>query len=130
MGLTGYKIYRTLRKVSNDGSNTPLDINNIPIATSGEVQDTKSNVVGDIDYVSPISDPSFCPISGVGSSCHSFTIYNTGGVNLNYSYRICGGGYSYGIVEAGLNVVICAEYSEGVSIDSGVGYALEGGVCS
>ena len=59
---TGYKGYSTLLKVANDGTNRPLDINNNLCSESGLAQDTKSNTVGQPDYVTPVFDIVTCPI--------------------------------------------------------------------
>lgn len=61
--------------------------------------------------------------------CKSYTIYNTGGTTLSYSYRICGAGYDYGTIAPGGSTSVCAEYND-ISIDSGDGYFIEGSLCT
>jgi len=128
MGLTGQKVYIKLKKVSNDLDELPLDENNIPTWISGEPQEFKDNVIGDPDYVAPITDLISCPIAP--STCKSYGIYNTGVTTLNFTYRICGGATSTGTVAPGLNTVVCAEYDDSIVIDSGDGYFIEGSPCS
>lgn len=60
---TGYKGYSTLLKVTNDGNNSPLDINNNLCSESGLPQATKSNTIGDPDYIAPVYDTVTCPIA-------------------------------------------------------------------
>ena len=64
---TGYKGYSTLLKVTNDGNNSPLDINNNLCSESGLPQATKSNTIGDPDYIAPIYDIVMCPLPATGS---------------------------------------------------------------
>lgn len=58
---TGYKAYTNLLKVTNDGTNRPLDINNNLCSESGLPQATKTNTIGDPDYASPVHDIVACP---------------------------------------------------------------------
>ena len=59
---TGYKGYSTLLKVTNYGNNSFLDINNNLCSESGLPQATKSNTIGDPDYIAPVYDTVTCPI--------------------------------------------------------------------
>lgn len=59
---TGYKAYTDLLKVTDDGTNRPLDINNNLCSVSGLVQATKANTVGQPDYIAPIYDVATCPL--------------------------------------------------------------------
>src|SRR6476646_3384535 len=59
---TGYKIYTTLLKVSNDGNNYPLDDNDELCSISGLPQSSKTNTFGDPDYIEPSLDYSSCPV--------------------------------------------------------------------
>lgn len=59
---TGYKGYSTLLKITNDGNNSPLDINNNLCSESGLPQATKSNTIGDPDYIAPVYDIVTCPL--------------------------------------------------------------------
>ena len=73
---TGYKGYSTLLKVTNDGNNSPLDINNSLCSESGLPQATKSNTIGDPDYIAPVYDIVTCPlpVSGITvTSIYSLT---------------------------------------------------------
>ena len=66
----------------------------------------------------------------VGELCYSYTLYNTGGVDLNYSYRPCNGGYASGTLGVEGSIVLCAQYEVDIIIDSGTGYTTSGGYCS
>jgi hypothetical protein len=57
---TGYKVFKTLLKVSTD--NSPLDANNELCSVSGLPQDSKNNYISDADYIAPFQDLLFCPV--------------------------------------------------------------------
>ena len=59
---TGYKGYSTLLKVTDDGTSRPLDINNNLCSVSGLSQATKTNTIGDPDYIAPVYDIVMCPL--------------------------------------------------------------------
>ena len=59
---TGFKAYLKLVKVTDDGTERPLDSNNKLVSITGLPQDTKNNVVGDVDYIEPVLDVISCPI--------------------------------------------------------------------
>ena len=48
---TGYRAYISLIKVTNDGTNRPLDINNNLCSDSGLPQVLKDNALSDPNYV-------------------------------------------------------------------------------
>jgi hypothetical protein len=60
---TGYKGYSKLLKVTNDGTNRPLDDNNRLCSETGLPQSIKDNIISDPDYVPPIQDLISCPTS-------------------------------------------------------------------
>ena len=70
---TGYKGYSTLLKVTNDGNNSPLDINNTLCSESGLPQATKSNTIGDPDYIAPVYDIVTCPLPVLTNKVTSLT---------------------------------------------------------
>lgn len=53
---TGYKLYTTLKRVSDDVNEYPLDENGNRITESGLPQETKPNNSLDPDYIGPIYD--------------------------------------------------------------------------
>ena len=59
---TGYKVYTNLLKVTNDGTNRPLDINNNLCSESGLPQAIKDNLITDVDYIPPFEDLTACPL--------------------------------------------------------------------
>jgi hypothetical protein len=59
---TGFKGYSILRKVTNDGTFRPLDVNNQLVSVSGLPQEVKANVISDPNYVAPVLDLVACPI--------------------------------------------------------------------
>ena len=59
---TGIKVYDNLKKVSNDGNEYPLDVNNNRCSVSGLPQDIKINASYDPDYIPPVTDLTDCPI--------------------------------------------------------------------
>lgn len=59
---TGYKAYAKLLKVTDDGTNRPLDINNNLCSESGLPQHQKFNLISDPNYVSPVLDLTACPL--------------------------------------------------------------------
>lgn len=61
MANTGKVIYKRLKKVTDDGTNRPLDVNNVLTSVSGLPQATKLNIVGDPDYVAPVTNEELCP---------------------------------------------------------------------
>lgn len=61
MANTGYLIYNKLKKVSNDGKNTPLDINNIPTSISGLPQHVVLND-GIITDIQKEENEGSCPL--------------------------------------------------------------------
>lgn len=63
MSNTGYKIYTTLLKVSDDVNQHPLDVNGQLCSISGLPQDSKSNTSGQPDYVAPTLDYTLCPVN-------------------------------------------------------------------
>ncbi len=65
---TGYKAFTTLLKVAHGGPHDgePLDINDHLCSVTGLPQATKSNNVGDPDYIEPVIDEEACPIDGGG----------------------------------------------------------------
>lgn len=62
MANTGRKIYTRLLKVSDDGLNTPLDIDNVPTSISGKPQAVKLNTLGEEGYITPSEDLVLCPL--------------------------------------------------------------------
>lgn len=58
---TGYKGYSKLLKVTNDGTNRPLDENNMLCSETGLPQSIKDNIISDPDYFAPIQDLVSCP---------------------------------------------------------------------
>ena len=58
---TGYKGYSKLLKVTNDGTNRPLDDNNMLCSETGLPQSIKDNIISDPDYFAPIQDLVSCP---------------------------------------------------------------------
>lgn len=61
MANTGKVIYKRLKKVTDDGTNRPLDVNNVLTSVSGLPQATKLNIVGDPDYIAPVTNEELCP---------------------------------------------------------------------
>lgn len=59
---TGYLKYPTLLKVTDDGTDRPLDIDNNLCIESGLPQDSKLNTIGQPDYIEPYFDTITCPI--------------------------------------------------------------------
>lgn len=84
---TGYKGYSTLLKVANDGNNSPLDINNNLCSESGLPQATKSNTIGDPDYIAPVYDIVTCPLP--------YFAYNFSTLTNNNTVTACG--YAFGL---------------------------------
>lgn len=66
-GNTGMQVPTLLRKVTSDGNQTPLDVNNIKTSVSGNPQHTKPNFTSDPDYIFPIENLLDCPIPIVTS---------------------------------------------------------------
>lgn len=66
----------------------------------------------------------------VGDECYQYTLYNTGGTILNYSYRPCNGDYAYGVLAVGDNITLCCEYVDVITIDFGTGHYIQGSGCS
>lgn len=66
-GNTGMQVPTLLRKVTSDGNQFPLDVNNIRTSVSGNPQHTKPNVISDPDYIAPIENLLDCPIPIVTS---------------------------------------------------------------
>jgi len=134
---TGNREVLTLKRVRTDIVDIedplyqePLDIYDVPIRISGLPQATKTNTFSDPDYIAPYEDLTSCPIgSGSTTLCYTFTIYNTGLTELIFGYRICEGGYTYGSVPVEGNVSVCAEYTTGITIDSGTGYIIQATEC-
>ena len=62
MANTGKKVYVTLLKVTNDINEYPVDINGNLCSISGLPQATKSNTIGQPDYIAPVTDLITCPI--------------------------------------------------------------------
>lgn len=63
MSNTGQKIWLTLKKVTNDVDEFPLDVNNNLCSASGLPQDTKVNMEGLPDYLPNETDITSCPIT-------------------------------------------------------------------
>ena len=59
---TGYKAYTNLLKVTNDGTERPLDDNNMLCSDTGLPQSVKDNLTTDIDYIPPFEDLTACPL--------------------------------------------------------------------
>ena len=83
---TGYKGYSTLLKVANDGNNSPLDINNNLCSESGLPQATKSNTIGDPDYIAPVYDIVTCPTLDTEITPTSYSY------DGHYGTMVCAGG--------------------------------------
>jgi len=64
MPNTGKKVYATLLKVVNGGPNDgqALDANNQLVSVSGLPQASKTNTLGQPDYIVPVTDTVACPI--------------------------------------------------------------------
>lgn len=112
---TGYKAYTDLLKVTDDGTSRPLDINNNLCSESGLPQATKSNTIGDPDYIAPVYDIVTCPLpSGA-------TITITG---ENSSVVQCGAGDDTKIITSTVTL------SSPVTVDTiftvGVVYSING----
>ena len=117
---TGYKGYSTLLKVTNDGNNSPLDINNNLCSESGLPQATKSNTIGDPDYIAPVYDIVTCPLPVLTNKVTSLTAtsYLDGNyfINLNLTLQ-----YSV-LVNTTLNIDIdtgSGVFTSSVSISAG-----------
>lgn len=82
---TGYKAYATLSKVTNDGTNRPLDINNNLCSESGLPQAIKANNDSDPDYIAPILDTVSCP---VGSALTDIIEDNSGVCDGYYQFKV------------------------------------------
>lgn len=63
MANSGKKVYITLVKVTNDGTNRLLDSNNNLVSMSGLPADTKPNVSSDPNYIAPVTDTISCPVT-------------------------------------------------------------------
>ena len=59
---TGNKAYRKLVKVTVDGTDSPLDDNNMLCSETGLPQSIKNNVISDPDYIAPFQDLTACPL--------------------------------------------------------------------
>ena len=79
---TGYKAYTDLLKVTDDGTSRPLDINNNLCSESGLPQATKSNTIGDPDYIAPVYDIVNCPLPVLTNKVTSLTA--TPYLDVNY----------------------------------------------
>lgn len=90
---TGYKGYSTLLKVTADGTNRPLDINNNLCSDSGLPQVSKANTVGQPDYVAPIYDTATCPITPAPNVVSSY--YYKGIYPMNDRAHPNGGSINY-----------------------------------
>lgn len=62
---TGYKAYRKLAKVTNDGTNRALDINDQLCEETGLPQHIKDNIISDPNYIPPVYDIISCPITPI-----------------------------------------------------------------
>lgn len=78
---TGYKGYLTLLKVTDDGTNRPLDANNNLCSESGLPQATKPNIESDPDYVAPVYDLTACPLPPASNYSHNISIQSSTAVN-------------------------------------------------
>lgn len=74
---TGNRIYVKLRKVTNDGTNRPLDDNNNLCVTTGLAQSVKDNNVGDANYIPPFVNLTLCPIPTTTTTTTSSTTTTT-----------------------------------------------------
>lgn len=63
MANSGKQGYNTLLKVSDDGNNSPLDVNNMLCSITGLPQATKSNTSGSEGYIAPFPNTTACPIT-------------------------------------------------------------------
>ena len=112
---TGYKGYSTLLKVTNDGNNSPLDINNNLCSESGLPQATKSNTIGDPDYIAPVYDIVTCPLpSGA-------TITITG---KNSNVVQCGAGDDTKIIVS--SVILSSPVTVDTIFTVGIVYSING----
>jgi hypothetical protein len=68
MANTGNRIFSRLLKVIDDGTNRPLDENNILCSISGLPEVRKDNIFGQADYIAPTQDLSLCPLPTPPSS--------------------------------------------------------------
>lgn len=59
---TGNKGYRKLVKVTTDGTDRPLDDNNMLCSDTGLPQSIKDNLITDVDYIPPFEDLTACPL--------------------------------------------------------------------
>lgn len=91
---TGYKAYANLLKVTDDGTNRPLDINNNLCSESGLPQATKTNTIGDPDYIAPVYDIVTCPLP-----ISSITV-----IGIYSSTSQCGAGSDSTIVETSITL--------------------------
>lgn len=82
---TGYKAYTNLAKVTNDGTNRPLDVNNNLCSESGLPQDIKPNSVSDPNYIAPILDVTFCPINNI---VRDIVENNNGNCDGYFSFKV------------------------------------------
>lgn len=73
MANTGYKGWTTLLKVTDDGTDRPLDVDNRLCTDTGLPQATKANSDLDPDYVEPVLDLTTCPLPPVEYYTFLFT---------------------------------------------------------
>ena len=59
---TGNKAYLKLVKVTTDGTERPLDDNNMLCSDTGLPQSVKDNLTTDVDYIPPFEDLTACPL--------------------------------------------------------------------
>lgn len=59
---TGNKAYLKLVKVTTDGTERPLDDNNMLCSDTGLAQSVKDNLMTDPDYIQPFEDLTACPL--------------------------------------------------------------------
>jgi len=90
---TGYIVYPTLIKVSDDVDEFPLDVNNNKTVDSGLAQDSKDNDIGDPDYIAPVYDDETCPLDG-DITITEYRIYSYADVGLGQNRGdACAGTY-------------------------------------
>jgi hypothetical protein len=62
MANTGNRIFSRLLKVIDDGTDRPLDVNNILCSVSGLPEVRKDNISGQSDYIAPTQNLTLCPL--------------------------------------------------------------------
>lgn len=111
---TGYKGYSKLLKVTNDGTNRPLDDNNMLCSETGLPQSIKDNIISDPDYFAPIQDLVSCP-----TNTTAITV-----LAVNSYVNQCGAGNDSTVLTT--SIVLSSPVSVDTMFSIATGYSLSG----